>query len=141
MTVRRTITEDGEPQEGQVAFSLYGVPANVRVTFSNQHGTALQATSRQVHHHLHTNRAAALREGLNAAAEGHEAEFNILLFTVDPTFTKESLNVWMKVKKLFLVETDLLQVRLLQSQSQPVVVHDRGGGNIEGSGASHGFRG
>lgn len=49
-----TIAEDGEPQEGEVALSLYGVPAQVWVTFSKQHGTALEATACQVCDHLHT---------------------------------------------------------------------------------------
>lgn len=47
-----TIAEDGEPQEGQVALSLDGVPAQVGVTFGYQHGTTLEAAAGQVRHHL-----------------------------------------------------------------------------------------
>lgn len=50
-----TIAEDGEPQERQVALSLYRVPAQVWVTLGNQHGTTLKTTSCQVCHHLHTH--------------------------------------------------------------------------------------
>lgn len=49
-----TIAEDSEPQEGKVTLSLYGVPAQVWVTFGYQHGTALKATAGQVCHHLNT---------------------------------------------------------------------------------------
>lgn len=52
---RHTVAEDDEPQEGQVTLSLYGVPAEVRVSLSNQHGTALETTACQVCHHLHTH--------------------------------------------------------------------------------------
>lgn len=47
-----TIAEDSEPKEGKVTLSLYGVPAQVWVTFGYQHGTALKATAGQVRHHL-----------------------------------------------------------------------------------------
>lgn len=57
---RRTVAEDDKSQEGQVALSLYGVPAEVRVTLSNQHGAALKAASCQVCHHLRTNNSASL---------------------------------------------------------------------------------
>lgn len=50
-----TVAEDHKSQEGQVALSLYGVPAEVRVSLGNKHGTALETTSCQVRHHLHTN--------------------------------------------------------------------------------------
>lgn len=49
-----TIAEDGEPQEGQIALSLYGVPAQVWVALSKQHGAGLKATACQVCDHLHT---------------------------------------------------------------------------------------
>lgn len=37
--------------------------------------------------------------------------------------------------------TNLLQVRLLQGQSQTVVIHHRGRCHVQRSGAAHGFRG
>lgn len=59
--IRPTVAEDSEPQEGQVTLSLYGVPTQVWVTLSNQHGTALKATACQVCDHLHTHRAQCKR--------------------------------------------------------------------------------
>ena len=47
-----TVDEDGETQEGQVALPLDGVPADVRVSLSQQHGTALQTAPGQVGDHL-----------------------------------------------------------------------------------------
>lgn len=47
-----TVHEDGKPQEGQVALSFNGVPADIRVPFGQKHGAALEATACQIGHHL-----------------------------------------------------------------------------------------
>ncbi len=47
-----TVAEDGKAQEVEVAFTLHRVPADVRVSFTHQHHTALQPTAGQVLHHL-----------------------------------------------------------------------------------------
>lgn len=48
-----TVNEDGEPQEGKVSLPFNGVPADVWITFSQEHRAALEATACQVGDHLH----------------------------------------------------------------------------------------
>lgn len=50
-----TINKDCKAQEGEITLPFYGVPANVRITFSQKHRTALQTTSCQVCDHLQIN--------------------------------------------------------------------------------------
>lgn len=40
-----TINEDSKPQEGKVTLSLNGIPANVGITFSQEHRTTLETTA------------------------------------------------------------------------------------------------
>lgn len=47
-----TVDKDSKAKEVQVSFSTTRIPANVRVAFRQQHGTAPQATSSQVCHNL-----------------------------------------------------------------------------------------
>lgn len=47
-----TVAEDSKAQEVEVSFTLHRVPANVRVSFTHQHHTALQPAAGQVLHHL-----------------------------------------------------------------------------------------
>lgn len=49
---RRTIDEDGKPQERKVALPFDGVPANVWIPFSQEHWTALEPTACQICNHL-----------------------------------------------------------------------------------------
>lgn len=49
---RLTIDKDSEAQEVQVTLATTGVPADVWVSFGQEHGAALEATASQVGHHL-----------------------------------------------------------------------------------------
>lgn len=48
----RTVDKDGEAQEGEVALPFDGVPADIGVAFSQEHGAALETAARQVSDHL-----------------------------------------------------------------------------------------
>lgn len=47
-----TVNKHSEAEEVQIALSTTGVPADVRVTFRQQHRAHLQATSSQICDHL-----------------------------------------------------------------------------------------
>lgn len=47
-----TVDKDSEAQEVQVALTAAGVPADIRVSFGQEHRAALKATARQVGYHL-----------------------------------------------------------------------------------------
>ena len=51
-----TIAKDSKAQEIQVALALHGVPADVRVAFGHEHGTALETAAGQVLNHLQSSR-------------------------------------------------------------------------------------
>lgn len=48
----RTVDKDSEAQEGKIALPFDGVPADIGVTFSQEHGAALETAARQVSDHL-----------------------------------------------------------------------------------------
>lgn len=52
-----TVDKDSEAQEGEVALPFDGVPADIGVAFSQQHGAALEAAACQVGDHLQVHTA------------------------------------------------------------------------------------
>lgn len=60
-----TIDKNSEAQEVQVALTATRVPANVWVPFGQEHGAALEATARQVGHHLGVEGVLSLRPDLH----------------------------------------------------------------------------
>lgn len=50
--IGHTVDEDGKPQEGKVTLPLDGVPADVWITFSQEHRTTLETTACEVGDHL-----------------------------------------------------------------------------------------
>lgn len=48
-----TVDKDSKAKEVQISLSSTGVPANVRISFRQEHWTHLQPAASQVRHHLH----------------------------------------------------------------------------------------